>query len=186
MADWSTNPIPRACKLCRTPFITRARTKFYCCKFCSAKATFERFVIRRGIDECWDWSGFKYNGYGRMNHALGGGGSIGAHRMSYILHNGLIPDEMTVLHRCDNPPCTNPTHLLLGTNKDNNKDRDAKGRQAVGERIGTAHLNATKVREMRKVYADGQLSMRKVAAQFGANENTVMAVLSKKTWKHLT
>ena len=75
----------------------------------------ERFwekVVRRGDDECWDWNASKDRfGYGwlsvgqRMHHG---------HRISWQLHNGAIPNCLCVLHKCDNPPCTNPDHLFLG------------------------------------------------------------------------
>ena len=66
---------------------------------------YERYVVRRGDDECWDWSAFKHKGYGRLNVAAPGKPRriVGAHRVSYQLHVGPIPDGMTVLHRCDNP-----------------------------------------------------------------------------------
>jgi len=86
---------------------------------------FWRFVNK--TDECWLWQGAKVGqgGYGNFGvdkkHHL-------AHRVSYELANGPIPDGMWVLHRCDNPPCVNPDHLFLGTRSDNMKDAHQKGR----------------------------------------------------------
>lgn len=75
---------------------------------------------------CWKWKGVKRRfGYGAM--AIGKTGII-ASRASWIIHNGPIPDGMQVCHRCDNPECTNPEHLFLGTNADNTRDSVAKGR----------------------------------------------------------
>lgn len=54
--------------------------------------------------------------------------TFAAHRLAWILTYGPIPQGMCVLHRCDNPPCINPAHLFLGTDKDNAMDRDGKGR----------------------------------------------------------
>jgi hypothetical protein len=57
-----------------------------------------------------------------------------AHRWSWTLANGPIPDGMVVMHRCDNPPCVNPGHLSLGTQLENIADRVSKGRSATGLR----------------------------------------------------
>lgn len=84
------------------------------------KERFERFVVRG--PECWGWTGGTNNhGYARMS-------KIYAHRISYELTFGTIPEGLHVLHRCDNPPCTNPSHLMLGTHQDNMDDMKRKGR----------------------------------------------------------
>lgn len=88
---------------------------------------FERHVQRGG--GCWEWQGYRNeNGYGFTR--VGGRGSNGmfAHRLSWTIHRGPIPDGLQVLHRCDNPCCVRPDHLFLGTNQDNIDDRVAKGR----------------------------------------------------------
>jgi len=64
-------------------------------------------------------------GYGRFTI---GKRIFGAHRLSYMLAYGSIPDGLFVCHRCDNPPCVRPEHLFLGTPIDNIKDSLAKGR----------------------------------------------------------
>lgn len=93
-------------------------------------AQFYEARVVRGL-ECWAWTGRKDAfGYGVVQ--LGRGEPrTGAHRVSWELHVGPIPEGMQVLHHCDNPECTNPSHLFLGTPLDNMLDASAKGRLNV-------------------------------------------------------
>lgn len=79
-----------------------------------------------GERSCWPWIGYRdkwgYGGFTRFRKLL-------AHRVAWTIANGPIPDDMLVLHHCDNPPCCNPGHLFVGTHQDNMDDMAKKGRR---------------------------------------------------------
>lgn len=84
-------------------------------------------VEKLGENECWKWKAYKNRqGYGRMGIAASQ--CVNAHRVSWLIHNGSIPKGMFVCHKCDNPECTNPNHLFLGTRQDNTNDMMIKKR----------------------------------------------------------
>ncbi len=102
-----------------------------------AKQRFWRYVVK--TDGCWSWVGAKLpKGYGRIGAGVGKSKKVLlAHRLSYEIHYGPIPDNVLVCHSCDNPNCVNPSHLFLGTHKNNFDDAKKKGRIATGDRHGS-------------------------------------------------
>lgn len=136
-------------------------------------------------DECWEWQGSIANsGYGQLSF----GGT--AHRFSFAYYVGPIPDGLHVLHRCDNRKCVNPRHLFLGTNLDNIRDMQAKGRNSgpLGERSSLAVLTYVEVKEIRKRYrreSHNVSNVRQLATEFGVSRDCIHEIVSGKNWKHL-
>ncbi len=139
---------------------------------------------------CWWWLGAKNdNGYGMVSDGRYGKRKR-AHRVAWELTNGPIPPGLFVLHSCDNPPCVNPAHLWLGTQADNMRDMDAKGRRRwedwfghhqSGEANKMAKLAAAQVEEIRLLYPQGW-GQRELAAMFGVSRPTISMILNRKRW----
>ena len=132
-------------------------------------------------NECWEWLAYKqYKGYGIFGF---NGNPKLAHRVSYQLSIGTIPEGMCICHHCDNPSCVNPAHLFLGTNADNTADRDAKGRHVAlkGENNGRAKLTDADVLAIR----DSGLSQNEIAAEYGVSQTVVSNIKIRKSWKHI-
>jgi len=150
------------------------------------KTLAERFadLVVAGPSGCLNWIGSKSRkGYGRMREGPRDSKVVAAHRIAWQLHNGTIPDGLSVLHRCDNRACVNPNHLFLGTYADNNTDRDSKGRHRPlrGESNGMAKLTRADVMAIR---ADQRTSIA-IAPDFGVSNSLVRLIKSGKAWTHV-
>lgn len=133
-------------------------------------------------DTCWLWVGSTgKNGYGNITVNGQQKDIFHAHRASWIMHNGTIPDGMFVCHKCDIRACVNPDHLFLGTQSDNMQDASRKGRISSGSERLTVDL----VREIRRLYAAGAGSYAKIGKMFGVHLVTVSDVVRRITWKHV-
>ncbi len=139
-------------------------------------------------ESCWLWTGTRFNsGYGYTHKMLPGGKRKGlrAHRVSYELAYGLIPDGMILLHSCDVKLCVNPDHLTIGTSRLNVADMVNKNRQAKGEQHGSAKLTADKVREIRRLSGSG-LSYPEIAAMFNVDRSSIGLIVRRVNWAHIT
>lgn len=99
----------------------------------------EKFLAKVKVNEetgCWEWTAQRAKGKWPYGHFRIGKKTWLAHRASWFLHRGVIPDGMDVCHRCDNPSCVNAEHLFLGTQLDNTVDAARKGRLATGRQCG--------------------------------------------------
>jgi hypothetical protein len=131
----------KKCEGCGEPFKKRPRDskrqwedRAFCSMSCANKAGrtipthlyFWKYAERMKDDECWPWRGVcDQHGYGRVSFMHK---RFKAHRVSFEMANGPIPDGLIVRHRCDNPNCVNPNHLEAGTHKDNMQDASRRGR----------------------------------------------------------
>src|SRR6266567_1582450 len=124
----------RKCNHCGGPIVNHRNEKFCSmrCKRASRVPPEQRFWPKvRKTSTCWLWTGMKHYKFGYGFFQVGIGDRQLAHRISWKIHNGPIPDGLYVLHKCDTPPCVNPDHLFLGTYYDNMDDMDQKGRRAM-------------------------------------------------------
>jgi hypothetical protein len=143
----------------------------------------KRFWSRvRKTSKCWIWTGTNLGEKKKYGVMRVGGKSMRAHRISWVIHFGSIPSGMCVCHKCDNPVCVRPDHLFLGTDLDNVKDRDTKGRTAKGERGGNAKLTERQVAKIRKRLAKGELH-REIAKAFGVGRSLIGYIARNQLWK---
>ena len=135
-------------------------------------------------DGCWEWIGHIHrSGYGRvMRWAISKDGTW-AHRYSWMLANGPIPEGMLVLHKCDNRSCVRPSHLFLGSHADNMADASKKGRMRNAGKP-CAKLKVQDVWAIRKLYLEGA-RQRDLAKQFGVAQSTVSEVVNNKYWSYV-
>jgi HNH endonuclease len=141
------------------------------------KAFWER-VDKKSDDECWEWKGYlTHRGYGQLKVKQK---NVYAHRYSYELHYGRIPDNLLVCHKCDNRKCVNPSHLFLGTQKDNIHDMDKKGRRVV--RPGTMKITRRDANEIRLLHKKG-ISVNELSKRYGLQPCTIRNIIAYRIWK---
>ncbi len=140
-------------------------------------------IDKKSRDECWEWRGSKDGkGYGEIQI---NGKLHRSHRIVYELTYGSIPNDLCVLHSCDNPLCCNPKHLWLGTINDNNQDMYKKGRYAIGEMQGSSKLTVKDVLEIRKKYFEGNHTQERLGKEYNVSHQNISNIINLKYWKHL-
>lgn len=157
-------------------------------------AFFESRIFYEPNSGCWLWGGAMRRRYGDLKFS---GTRQLVHRASFEHFNGPIQPGTFVCHRCDVPICVNPNHLWLGTAAENNADRDAKSRQAVGAKItcnrdtargsrnGKAKIAEGDILEILRRTANGE-SRASIARSLGVSPSAIRFVLRRKTWAHVS
>lgn len=131
------------------------------------------------MTECWPFSSLGIDGYGKMKDC---NKTVRAHRFSYEFYNGReIPKGLIVRHSCDNPACVNPSHLVLGTVRDNTADAFSRGRRSgrKGLKSNFAKYPDEIIRDVLVIAKTG-LSQAKIARLFGMSQPYVCNLLTKK------
>jgi hypothetical protein len=167
-----------------------ARRRRFCSRRCWARGIkrnpADRFwekVIK--AKECWIWIGsLNAGGYGQF--AIRRQTPILAHRFSWQLANGPIPERAHILHSCDTPACVNPAHLFLGDQRANNADCTAKGRRPCGVKVPNAKLNEDSVRTIRHRYSSGCATVCQMAREYRTSHTTISNLLRGKAWRHVS
>jgi len=196
----SSNEIPYGYCHCgcgqKTPPASRTHTQFGHIKgeplkylfnhhkrvYASVEDSFRQHFTTGHPDKCWEWQGTMiHTGYGRLWFR---DRAYIAHRLSYEVHIGPIPEGLVVCHRCDNRKCVNPGHLFLGTSQDNTADMVQKRRHRFGEGSHNALLTETQVQQIRLLVVAG-VKQRDIAREFHISQTTVWQIKNRLTWRHV-
>lgn len=146
----------------------------------------ERFWFQVSkADDCWLWrQGRDQDGYGVFVAKHNGVSFTRAHRYSFALHTGqTIPNGMHICHTCDTPSCVRPDHLFLGTPKENQQDKWAKGRANLA--FGENHREAILTEDQAKAILNDPRPHSQIANEYGIHPQTVSSLKTRVSWQHL-
>jgi HNH endonuclease len=146
---------------------------------------FEKVDTGNTVNGCWLWlAGKNHQKYGRFYYD---GWDQPAHRVAYILANGPVDPKLLACHSCDQPSCVNPSHIFMGTQKQNMEDCKKKGRFAthIGEANPRARLTNAQVIQIRKLFDSGLYTRRALIKMYKIPASTLDNVIYRINWKHL-
>jgi hypothetical protein len=152
----------------------------------SLQKRIEALSIPEPNSGCWIWDGTSKNKKGYGGITIDGKPTY-AHRASYAAFRGKIDAAECVMHKCDNPHCVNPDHLVVGTFKDNSQDMKAKGRnknvpKAKGQANGSSKLSELEVLEI----MNSSEGPTKLSARYGVCRTTIKNIRRRTAWQHVT
>lgn len=164
---------------------------------------------------CWEWTASKSGGYGYLGEGVGSHKLVKATKVSWELHKGQVPVGQCLLHKCDNPGCVRPSHLYLGTQKQNAADRERRGRMhhATGDAHGTrthpeslkrgddhwtrklhpwagaanckAMLTAKLVLKIRAEFNPATMEYSDLAGKYKVSPSTIGNIIRRETWAQI-
>ncbi len=159
-----------------------------CIKSPNEKEYFEKLknrliknLIRNG--ECLEWTGqISPYGYGYITiRSI----PVAAHRVSWMVFKGEIPEGMCILHSCDNKKCCEISHLHLGTQLENVKEAVDRNRYIVGIKHHSSKLTEDQIKEIRCFYKDGLYNLTQLSKKYGIGICSISDIVKRKTWKHI-
>lgn len=141
-------------------------------------------VEKKGPDECWPWLRYRQRqGYGQFWCGF----PITASRFAYeATHGEGSANGFMVRHTCDNPPCCNPNHLILGTSQNNMDDKHQRGRARYikGDECSWSKLSEKDIVVIKELIKQGVVQ-RRIAEKFGVHPATICYVNRGGSWRHV-
>jgi hypothetical protein len=145
-------------------------------------------VEKRSPHECWPWTGVKtIYGYGQIRTGHKPARYQTAHRVCYAVHNNVeLTSSDVIRHTCDNRICVNPMHLLIGTQADNMKDMDDRGRRRPGINKGVTNGRSVLTEEAVRKIRQSEANDTQTAKVYGVTKAMIGRIRARKAWSHVT